>query len=96
MRERCSKVGAIDESVAVRFGGIDVFAARAVEFDGLDVGCVAEADGEEGLLVAVDARATAKVCAAVFLKLWGRGREVWGGGRGCMRCDVPFWRGRGL
>ena len=73
MRERRSKVRPVDGSVAVRFGGIDVFAARTVKFDGPDVGCVAQADGEKGLLVAVDARATAKVCAAVFLELCGEG-----------------------
>jgi hypothetical protein len=69
VRECCAKVGPIDGSVTVGFRRVDVFAARAVEFDGFDVGCVAETDGEEWLLVAVYTWATAKVCAAVFFEL---------------------------
>lgn len=55
--------------MAVGFRGINVFAARAVEFDGFDVGRIAEADGEEGLLVAVYTRATAEICATVLFEL---------------------------
>jgi hypothetical protein len=69
VRKGGAKVGAVDGSVTVGFGRVNVFTARAVEFDGFDVGCVTKADGQEGLLVAVYARATSKVCAAVFLEL---------------------------
>lgn len=69
MWERCAKVGAVDGAVAVGFGGVDVFTSGTVEFDGFDVGCVAETDGEEGLLVAVDARAAAEIGTAVFFEL---------------------------
>jgi hypothetical protein len=72
VRERRAEIGAVNGAVAVGFGAVDVFASRAVEFDGFDVGCVAETDGEEGLLVAVDAWATAEIGATVFLEL-----QVW-------------------
>lgn len=45
--ERRAEVGTVDGGVPLRLGVVDVFAARAVEFDGFDVGYVGEAHGEE-------------------------------------------------
>jgi hypothetical protein len=59
--ERGAKVSAIDAGVARRLRIVDVFAAPAVELDGGRVGHVGLAHGEEGLRVAHDARAFAKV-----------------------------------
>lgn len=84
MGECGAEVSTVDGAVSGGFGGVEVFAASAVEFDRLFVGHVEEADGEEGLLLAEDAGAAAKVGSLVFFELgWedldldgSRGREL--------------------
>lgn len=66
-----TKVGAVDRSVPRGFGRVEVFAARAVEFDGFLVRQVREAEGEEGLAVAEDARTPPKVALFVLFNLRG-------------------------
>ena len=67
------------------FGRVDVFAAAAIELDGLFVGDVCEADGEERLGLAKDPWATTEVGSFVFLQLRHktfeeRGLLGWDGG----------------
>lgn len=64
-----AKVGAVNAGVARRLGVVDVFAARAEELDGLGVGHVSEAHGQQRLRVAVDAGAFAKLALFVLVEL---------------------------
>lgn len=64
-----AEVGAIDGGVAARLWVVEVLAAGAPELDGLLVGDVGQADGQEGVRVAVDAGAFAEVCLLVLLEL---------------------------
>lgn len=64
-----AEVRSVDGPVSVRFGGVDVLAARAVKLDGLLVGDVRETHGEEGLRIAVDAGASSKVGLLILLHL---------------------------
>lgn len=59
-----------------RLGRVEVFAARAVEFDGFLVRQVGEAEGEEGLAVAEDARTPPKVTLFVLFNLRARAGGV--------------------
>lgn len=68
--ERGAKVGAVDGGVARGFRVVEVLAAGAVELDGLEVGDVGEAHGEEGVGVAVDARAFAEFGLFVLVELF--------------------------
>lgn len=61
--------GAVDLGVPGRLGIVDVLAAGAVELDGLGVGHVGEAHGQEGVGVAHDARTLAEVAFFVFFEL---------------------------
>jgi hypothetical protein len=72
VRECRAKVRAIDRAVSRRLRGVKVFAAPAVELDGLFVWDVGEANGEKRLLLAEHAGATTKVSSFVFFKLEGR------------------------
>lgn len=65
-----------------RLWRVEVFAARAIEFDGFLVRQVREAEGEEGLAVAEDARTPPKVALFVLFNL----RAV-GGLRGGQKKD---------
>jgi hypothetical protein len=56
--------------VARGFRVVEVLAAGAVELDGLEVGDVGEAHGEEGVGVAVDARAFAEFGLFVLVELF--------------------------
>lgn len=47
--ERGAKVGAVNGGVARRLGVVNILAACAVELDGLLVGNVREAHGQEGV-----------------------------------------------
>ncbi len=67
--ERGAKVGAVDGRMPRGFRIIEVFAFAAVEFDGLDVGEVGHAGRKEGMVLAHNAGAFAKVAFLIFLKL---------------------------
>lgn len=67
--EGSAKVGAVDGGVARGFGVVKVLAAGAVELDGLEVGDIGETHGEQGVRVAVDARAFAKFRLLVLVEL---------------------------
>lgn len=64
-----AEVGAVDGGVAARLWVVEVLAPGAPQLDGLLVGYVGQADGQEGVRVAVDAGAFAKVCLLVLLEL---------------------------
>lgn len=93
--ERRPKVGAVDRAVAGRLWAVQVLAPRAVELDGLLVGEVRQAEREERLAVAQDARAPPKVALLVLLDLCESGEgelgagEVEGEGG-----SAPSWTGR--
>jgi hypothetical protein len=55
--------------VARGFGVVEVLAAGAVELDGLEVGDIGEAHGEQGVRVTVDAGAFAKLGLFVLVEL---------------------------
>lgn len=95
-----AEVGAVDGGVAARLWVVEVLAPGAPELNGLLVGDVGEADGEEGVRVAVNAGAFAEVCLLVLLELvppsvsvflcYTRRVGVVGDGVACcdaMRCD---------
>lgn len=95
-----AEVGPVDGGVAARLWVIKVLAAGTPELDGLLVGDVGRADGQEGVRVAVDAGAFAEVCLLVLLELvppsmlvflrYTRRAGVVGEGVVCcdgMRCD---------
>lgn len=67
-----AEVGAIDGGVARGFGVVEILAAGAVELDGLEVGDIGEAHGEQGVRVAVDARAFTKFRLLVLVELLQR------------------------
>lgn len=79
--ERGAEVGAVDGGVAARLGVVEVLAAGAPELDGLLVGDVGQADGQEGVRVAVDAGAFAEVGLLVLLELVPPSMSV------CLRCE---------
>lgn len=89
--EGSAEVGPVDGGVAARLWVIKVLAAGTPELDGLLVGDVGRADGQEGVRVAVDAGAFAEVCLLVLLELVppldvsipALHTKSWGGGRGC-------------
>lgn len=64
-----AEVGAVDGGVAARLWVVEVLAAGAPELDGLLVGDVGQADGQEGVRVAVDAGAFAEVSLFILLEL---------------------------
>lgn len=67
--EGCTEVGAVDGSVAARLGIVHVLAAGAPQLDGLQVGNVGQAHGQQRVRVAVDAGTFAKVGLLVLLEL---------------------------
>jgi hypothetical protein len=69
MRESRPKVSAVDVAMSATFWRIEVFTTRAIQFDSFLVRCIGETDGEDGLRVAVDTGAGAKVRAAVLVEL---------------------------
>lgn len=71
VRERGSEVGSVDGAVTRGFGGVEVFAATAVELDGFFVGDIGQSDGQEGLGGAEDPRAASEIGAFVFIELGG-------------------------
>lgn len=64
-----AEVGAVDGGVAGGFRVVEVFTFGAVELDGLDVGVVRHAHGEERVVFAHDARTLAEIALLVFLQL---------------------------
>ena len=64
-----AKVGAVDGGVSGRLWVVRVLAARAVELDGFEVRDVGEAHREEGVGLAHDAGAFAKVALLVLFEL---------------------------
>lgn len=102
-----AEVGAIDGRVAAGLWVVEVLAAGAPELDGLLVGDVGQADGQEGVRIAVDAGALAEVCLLILLELVVVGvsllalhrRHGWDGGVGlsmgssdvAVRCDAIPW-----
>jgi hypothetical protein len=64
-----SKVGAVDVAMSTAFWRVEVFAAWTVEFDSFLIRCIGEADGKDGLGIAVDSRTGTKVGIAVFVEL---------------------------
>lgn len=64
-----AEVGAVDGGVAARLWVVEVLAAGAPELDRLLVGDVGQADGQEGVRVAVDAGTFAEVCLLILLQL---------------------------
>jgi len=64
-----AEVGAVDGGVAARLWVVEVLAPGAPELDGLLVRDVSQADGQEGVRVAVDAGAFAEVGLLVLLQL---------------------------
>lgn len=73
-----TEVGAVDLGVAAGFGVVEIFAAGAVEFYGLDVGVVGHSRGEEGVGCAEDAGAFAEVAFFVFVELRQTERKMLG------------------
>ena len=67
--KRRAEVGAVDRGVPVRLGRVDVLAPRAVQLDSLLVGDVCQADGEQVLSIAVDARTAPEVALPVLVEL---------------------------
>jgi hypothetical protein len=64
-----AEVCAVDGGMAARLGIVEVLAPGAPELDRLLVRDVGQADGQEGMRVAVDARAFSKVGLLIFLEL---------------------------
>lgn len=104
--EGSAEVSAIDIGVAGGFGVVEIFAFRAVEFDGLDVWIVGHACGKEGGGAAEEAGAFAEIGFFVFFELYeiisiiqifpikfGITLSAFGVGMvlGCLKKDVPFW-----
>lgn len=58
-----------------RFRTVQVFAPGTVEFDGFLVRNVGETEGEEGLTVTEDSRASSEISFLVLVDLRARGRE---------------------
>lgn len=69
MRESRSKIRAVDATVSRRLGRVEVFASRAVQFDGLLVRNVGQTTRKKWLRLAEHARAPAKVRFFVLLQL---------------------------
>lgn len=65
-----AEVGTVDGSVARRLWVVEILAAGAVELDGFEVGDIGEAHGEEGMGVAVDARAFPKLGLLILVELF--------------------------
>lgn len=65
-----AEVGTVDGGVTRRLWVVEVLAAGAVEFDWFEVGDIGEAHGEEGMGVAVDARAFSKLGLFVLVELF--------------------------
>lgn len=64
-----AEVGAVNSGVAARLWVVEVLAPGAPELDGLLVGNVGQANGQEWVRVAMDAGAFAEICLLVLLKL---------------------------
>lgn len=64
-----AEVGTVDGGVAGGFGVVDVFAFRAIEFDGAHVGKIGLAHRQEGMAITHDARTLAKFAFLVLVKL---------------------------
>lgn len=64
-----AEVGAVDSGVAGRLWIIDVLAASAVQLDGLEVGHVGEAHGQQRVGLAHDAGALSEVALLVLFQL---------------------------
>lgn len=65
-----AEVGTVDGGVARRLWVVEVLAAGAVELDWFEVGDIGETHGEEGMGVAVDARAFSKLGLFVLVELF--------------------------
>lgn len=104
--EGSAEVGAINVGVAGRFRVVEIFAFRAVEFDGLDVWVVGHACGKEGGGAAEEAGTFAEIGFFVFFELdeiisiiqilpinFGITLPAFGVGMGlgCLKKDGPFW-----
>lgn len=64
-----AEIGAVDGGVAARLWVVEILAPGTPELDGLLVGDVGQADGQEGVRVAMDAGAFAEVGLLILLEL---------------------------
>lgn len=71
--EGCAEVGTVDGRVPGGFGVVRVLAARAVEFDGLEVRDVGETHGEERVGVTHDSGAFPELGFLVLVELLREG-----------------------